>query len=263
MSQTRGRFTGRVALITGASSGIGRACAEAFAREGARVALLARDQAALEETASLVRRAGGDALVLASDIGDRAATRAAVAQAAAHWSRLDIVVNNAGIGLKADLADTSDAAIDELVRTNLVGAITVTRAALPALHQSRGTIVLVSSVAGRRGFPHASVYSATKFALAGLAESLRVELAPAGIRTVLICPGRTDTAFFVKAGFPEQHGPGGRASMASPAAVAARIVRATARGQREDVLSRGGHLIVWLNKWAPALCDRMIARLPP
>lgn len=257
------RFAGQVVLVTGASSGIGRACAEAFAREGARVALLARDRAALEETAARVRAAGGETLVLPADLGDRAAVAAAVAQTLAQWGRLDVLVNNAGIGLKANLADTTDAQVDELVRTNLVGTVTVTRAALPALAAQRGTIVLVSSVAGRRGFPHASVYAATKFALAGLAESWRVELAPQGVRTVLICPGRTDTQFFVRAGFPEEHGPGGRASMASAESVARRIVTATARGTRESILSRGGLLIVWLNKLAPALCDRLIERLPP
>ncbi len=251
-------FAGRVVLVTGASSGIGRATAVAFARAGARVALLARDAAALEETARL---AGGETLVLPGDVAETGA--AAVARVVETWGRLDVLVNNAGIGLKADLADTSDAQIDALVRTNVVGTVTITRTALPALRAARGTIVLVSSVAGRRGFPHASVYAATKFALAGLAESWRVEFAPDGVRTVLICPGRTDTQFFVRAGFPEEHGPGGRASMASPDAVAHRIVTATARGTRESILSRGGRLIVWLNKLAPALCDRLVARLPP
>jgi short-subunit dehydrogenase len=123
--------------------------------------------------------------------------------------------------------------------------------------------VLVSSVAGRRGFPHASVYCATKFALAGLAESWRVELAPSGVRVILVCPGRTDTDFFVNAGSPAEHGPGGRATMARPEHVARRILRDAARGAREDVVSRGGRLIVWLNAVAPSLCDRLVARLPP
>ena len=256
-------FQGQVVLITGASSGIGRATAEAFAAAGASVALAARSTGALHEAAQAIEARGGRALAVPADVTQRASVDACVRAVRDTFGRLDVLVNNAGLGRKASLEQTTDEEIETLVRTNVVGTLYATRAALPHLREVAGTIVLISSVAGRRGFPWASVYCATKFALAGLAESLRIELAGTGVKVVLICPGRVDTDFFAKAGFPIEHGIGGRASMARPADVAAMIVRDVARGRREHVLSRGGKVIVWLNKLAPSACDRLIARLPP
>jgi NAD(P)-dependent dehydrogenase (short-subunit alcohol dehydrogenase family) len=184
-------FEGKVVMVTGASSGIGRAVALAFAAAGARVALVARRQAALEEVARL---AGGEAIVLPADVTRKEDVRACFAKARAHFGRIDVVVNNAGILLPAPVTDIVESELEAMLRVNLFGALFVMQEAVPVmLAQGGGSIVNMASLAGRRGVTPVGGYCATKFALIGLTEALRMELHGHPVHVGLVLPGVVET----------------------------------------------------------------------
>ena len=183
---------GRVALVTGASSGIGAATARVFADAGLRVALCARRKDRLEQLAAELTARGSEVTVHAVDVTDALAMRGMVDQLAARWGRLDVLVNNAGRGFAATLEQTTAAELRELMELNVVAVLGATQAALPLMRrQGSGHIINVSSVVGRRAVPYRAAYSATKFALGALSEALRVELTGTGIAVTLVYPIRT------------------------------------------------------------------------
>jgi short-subunit dehydrogenase len=191
---------GRVALVTGASSGIGAATARAFADAGLRVALCARRKDRLERLAVELTARGGEVTVHAVDVTDALAVRGMVDQVAARWGRLDVLVNNAGRGFVATLEQTTAEELRELMEVNVVAVLGATQAALPLMRrQGSGHIINVSSVVGRRAVPYRAAYSATKFALGALSEALRVELTGTGIAVTLVYPIRTSETEFHEA----------------------------------------------------------------
>ena len=182
---------GRVALVTGGSRGIGRACALLLARAGARVAVnYVRDQGAAEETLARIRAAGGEAVALRADVSDPAAAEDLAARAEAALGALDVLVVNHGIWKRAPLAEMTPAEWDETVRVNLGGAYAVCRAAARRMApRGAGAVVIVASTAGQRGEAEYAHYAATKGALIALTKSLAAELAPHGIRVNAVAPG--------------------------------------------------------------------------
>lgn len=185
---------GSVALVTGASSGIGEATVEALADEGASVALAARREDELHTLANRVESDGGDALVLPTDVTDEHHVQEMVETTHEEFGRLDILVNNAGVMLlePVERADTDN--FRQMIEVNLLGLMNATHAALPILQeQGHGHIVNVSSVAGRQASANSSGYNATKFGVNGFTEALRQEVTEEGIRTTLIEPGVVDT----------------------------------------------------------------------
>lgn len=190
-----GTLEGRVAIVTGASSGIGRAVAEALAVEGASVVLAARRRERLEALAAAVHEAGGDALPVVTDVTDRVSVDALVKRTVGERGRIDILVNNAGVML---LSPMEEARVDEwerMVDVNLKGVLYALGAVLPVMtDQGSGHVVNVGSVAGRRPFPGGSVYAATKFAVRALNWGLQLELSAArSIRMTDVQPGVVDT----------------------------------------------------------------------
>jgi len=186
-------LAGRVAVVTGASSGIGAATARALAAEGAAVALLARRADRVAGLAEDIGTAGGRALALSGDVTDEPGLTAAAERVAGELGRVDCVVANAGLML---LSPFAAGRIDEwrrMVDTNLLGVLLTAHAFLPALREGGGDVVAVSSVAGRKARPTSSVYSATKWALGGWAEALRQELLDDGVRVTLVEPGAVRT----------------------------------------------------------------------
>jgi NADP-dependent 3-hydroxy acid dehydrogenase YdfG len=189
-----------VALVTGASSGIGAATATRLAADGAAVAILARRRDRLDEVASTIEAAGGKVLVLETDVTDQTQAQSAIEQTVAELGRLDVVVNNAGIMLLGPALDTPVEEWERMVALNVLGALYVTHAALPHLVRAaddspRGVadIVNVSSTAGRVARPGAGVYSLTKFGIAAFSESLRQELITRRVRVSVVEPGTVDT----------------------------------------------------------------------
>lgn len=187
-------FQGKVALVTGASLGIGRAASLAFARGGAAVVLVSRREEPGEEAAAEARQAGGEAVFLAADVSGEEEVRRVMAAVDRRWGRLDILVNNAGIYLQADVAATSLEDWQRILATNLTGAFLCTRHALPLLEKAGGgAIVNVSSEAGLVGIPGQVAYNVSKGGMIALTRSCAVDLAPRSIRVNCVCPGTTET----------------------------------------------------------------------
>ena len=189
-----------VALVTGASSGIGAASAVALAREGARVALVARRKGRLDAIAATIREQGGAALALEADLADRSQAAEAVERAVAELGRLDTLVNNAGIMLLGTALDSDVEEWNQMVALNVLGSLYATHAALPHLVQAAedsprrvADVVSISSTAGRVARPGAGVYALTKFGIAAFSESLRQELISRRVRVSVVEPGTVDT----------------------------------------------------------------------
>lgn len=189
------QIRGASALVTGAGRGIGRAVALALGREGARVALVARTATQLDEVADEVRAAGGEALTLPGDLCDPRFPAAAVEAAVAAHGRLQVLVNNAGVGAFAPLAETSDETWERVIGTNLSAVFRLTRAALPHLTRGGGHVFMVSSLAGSNAIAHMSAYCASKAALDHLAACLMLEVRQQGVKVTTLAPGSVDTTF--------------------------------------------------------------------
>ncbi len=252
----------QIAIVTGASSGIGAALTRQLGESGASVVLVARREARLRELAAPL---GDRALVLVGDVTDPATSRRAVQAAVRHFGGLDAVIANAGISMNGHFRDTDPAVFERLMAVNYFGTVHLLRAALPVLEISQGSFTFVSSVAGKRGLPTRSGYAASKFALQGLFESVRCELADSGVHLGMACPGYTDTDIRAVAlgpdGQPRNEGGFTSGRVMGPEQAATEILAAVAGRRREVVLTSGGRLLVTLNKLAPALADRLACRI--
>jgi len=243
-------------LITGASSGIGRALAEEAARRGAKVALVGRNEQRLTEVAERIRAAGGTALPIVADVTVPEDRQRMLERTVREFGGLDILVNNAGIGASGHFFRASEQRLRQIMEVNFFAVAETIRAAIPLLQQGRNPMVVnVGSVLGRRAVPARSEYCASKFALTGLSESLRAEFVRFGIDLLLVQPGLTDTPF-------EQHMLENGAVLSLRAAtrmsaekLARIIVRAIERGKKEVVTTIPGKLLVWLNRLCPRLVD--------
>lgn len=253
-------LAGKVALVTGASSGIGAATAREFARQWARVALFARREERLEAVADGIRREGGQVMVLTGDVTDPGAVQVAVQNVLVLWKRLDLLVNNAGQGLAAPFEAVTAQEFRNLVEVNLIAVLTATQAVLPTmLKQNSGHIFNISSVAGRRGLPFRSAYSATKFGLVGLTECLRQELQGTGVHVSTVYPIYTATEFHdveVKKVEPRRFGP-----VQSAEQVARAIVRCARRPRPEVYPYPPARILAVLSALSPSLVDWIMGSL--
>jgi NAD(P)-dependent dehydrogenase (short-subunit alcohol dehydrogenase family) len=190
----RGYFRDKSVVVTGASSGIGRDVALAFGEQGANVAILARRRVQLEELAVKINQAGGKALALDCDVTDRARVNWSVDQVVESFGRVDILINSAGLLISDPVESMRPEDLQRMMAVNLFGAVNAMQAVLPVMRKRKGgNIVNIASLAGRRGVSPLGGYSATKFALVGLTEALRVELFNTGIKVSLVMPGVIDT----------------------------------------------------------------------
>jgi short-subunit dehydrogenase len=260
MGQRR-NLVGLRVLITGASQGIGKSLAEEAARRGARVLAAARSEKLLAELAQNIRATGGIIETVRADIthpDDRAAMTGAALR---HFGGLDVLINNAGIGATGHFADVSPERLRAIMEVNFFGLVETTRSCLPLLRLGQQpAIVNISSIAGKRGIPARSEYSASKFAVQGFSEALRTELSKDGIDVIVICPGLTQTNFSQnmieqKALMPMDHMRG-----MSAEDVARATLRALERGRNEVCLSLNGNLIVLVSRLLPWVADFFVRR---
>jgi short-subunit dehydrogenase len=254
----RRKVAGLRILITGASQGIGRALAIEAARQGAHVLAAARSADLLTALATEVRGTGGVLETVVADVTS-ADDRAALAGAALrHFGGLDVLINNAGIGATGHFAEAGPERLRQMMEVNFFGLTETTRACLPLLKLGRTPAILnVGSIAGKRGIPARSEYSATKFAVQGFSEALRAELAKDDVDVIVVSPGLTQTNFShnmieQKAKLQMDHLRG----MTSEEA-ARQTLRALARGRDETVLTWQGRLLVWVSRFLPRLADRI------
>ncbi len=198
------RLKDKVAIVTGASAGIGQACARALAGEGARLVLTARRSERLEALAAEAKTLGGEAVFVAGDAREEATARAAVDRATTAFGRIDILINNAGMGNYKNLVDTNADDYDEMMDSNVRSTFLFARHAVPVMIRQRsGLVLMISSMAGVYGFAGEAVYCATKFAQVGFAQALDKELRPHGIKVGAICPGGVKTEFAIGKGRTE------------------------------------------------------------
>ncbi|MHC4983794.1 MAG: SDR family NAD(P)-dependent oxidoreductase [Planctomycetota bacterium] len=255
----------RVAIVTGASSGIGEATAVAFAREGYAVALAARRQEKLTQVAGRCEAAspaGGPFPVTPTDVSRPEQVEALVSRTVERFGRVDVLVNGAGFGVSARVHETTEEQMREIFEVNFFGVFYGCKAVAPVMMRQRsGHIFNISSVIGKRGCPLNGAYSATKFAVCGLTEAMRVEMMPYNVRLTTVCPGLTDTDFFshVRGGTSLHRTSYARLRGLMPAEkIARKIVKSVGRNKPELIFSAGGRLLVFINARWPRLADRLM-----
>ncbi len=253
-------------MVTGASTGIGKGLALALAARGMHVALGARGKDELEAVAAECRKHGVRAVPIPVDVADPEQCKAFVAGAVAELGGIDLLVNNAGIGMWARFQDMTDLSVFEwIMRVNYLGAVHVTHAALPHVLARKGLLMAVSSLTGKTGVPTRSGYAASKHALQGFFDSIRIELAPQGVDVLVVSPGFVATDIrrlgFGADGSPHGQSPRDEAQQTMSVEECVRImVRAIERREREVVMTARAKLGMWLKLVAPRAVDKIAAR---
>ncbi len=255
-------FSQKVAIVTGASSGIGFGIALELTKAGAYVVLAARNEAKLLDAASYCQQYSKGVLPVVTDVSDPDQCQNLIDQTIEHFQRLDILVNNAGISMRALFEDMHLSVMEKTMAINFWGTVYCTHAAMPYLLNSRGWVIGISSIAGYRGLPARTSYSASKFAMNGFLEALRTENRKTGLKVLTVCPGFTESNIRESAldAQGQAHGSSPRAesNMMQPEEVAQAMIKAMRKKQKTLILTRQGRLTVWLNKWANGFMDRLV-----
>lgn len=260
-------YRDQVVWITGASSGIGEALAVAFAREGAKLVLSSRRREELERVQLACQLEASRCLILPLDLADTAAVDALTLQVMNTFGRIDVLVNNGGISQRA-LAQEAPLSIDRrIMEVNFFGQIALTKSVLPVmLRQKSGHIVVMSSIAGKFGFWYRTAYSASKHALHGFFESLRLEVEGQGLKVLIACPGKIHTAISLHALKPDGSAHNvmdANQESGMPADVCAQRIIAAMRKGKEEILIGGREIkAVWIKRYFPALFARIIRKQP-
>ncbi len=254
MEQT---LKGKVAVVTGASSGIGEATARELASRGASVVLAARAVERLEALRREISASGGLALAVETDVSERASVEAMVERSVGEFGRIDVLVNNAGLGLSGRIPEVRAEDVRHVFEVNVIGALNCIQVVLPRMG-SGGRIINVSSVVGRRAIPKVGAYCASKFALNALSDALRVEVAERGVSVTSVYPGTTRTAFRENSRRTKDEKRGWRPKGVSPEKVATKIADAAEKGTRDVYVSVPDRLFVAGVTLFPHLADRVL-----
>lgn len=255
-------FQNKVVIITGASSGIGRELAFRLASEGARLALAARDATRLEEVRIECEKRGGKTIAVPTDVAEQSQCEALIAKTVEAFGRIDILVNNAGISMWAYFDEVTDLGIfEQIMQVNYMGSVYCTHYALPYLKQSRGQIVGVSSLTGKNGIPTRSGYGASKHAMAGFFDTLRIELEPDGVAVTMIYPGFVATEVRKRAfggdGKPLGDSPVREKEIMTVEECVNQMLPVIRGRKRELVMTLRGKLGLWIKLIAPKLVDNI------
>lgn len=249
------RFAGQTIVITGASMGIGAGLAEAFAAEGANLVLAARQEGLLQEVAEWLSGSPGRVVTAQTDVTCDQDVRRLAEQSLALTGRVDVLINNAGIGMNGAVENLDLEEWRRCMEVNLFGAVRVLQAFLPSMKAARsGTVVQISSVLGKVSVPYTSGYNASKYALNAVTEALRLEVAPFGIKVVSVYPGSTESNFrsnsLGQVGVPKV-----RTGKVPASAVAQRVLRAVEKGERDVYVSFRDAALCWAGNRFPRLAD--------
>lgn len=250
----------KIVVITGASSGIGKALGETALLRGAKIAVCARNIEKLQ--AAFGNITSNNILYFQADVSKEADCRSFIEAAMKQWGRVDVLINNAGISMRALFEDTDLSVIKELMDINFWGTVYCTKYALPSIRQNKGVILGVSSIAGFRGLPARTGYSASKFAMQGFLEALRTELLHTGAHVMWVSPGFTASNIRNVArsanGTAQGETPLEENKLMSAEVCAGLILDAIERRKRVVIMTGQGKLTVWINKLFPALADKLV-----
>jgi dehydrogenase/reductase SDR family member 7B len=251
----------KVVIITGASSGIGKALAFAFGNEGAKIVITGRKKDPLFEVSEALTNEGIENLPIVSDVSIETDNEDVIKKTIEKYGKIDILINNAGISMRSMFEDCDVDVIKKVMDINFYGMIYATKYALPHIKETKGSIVGVSSIAGYRGLPVRSGYSASKFAMNGFLEALRTELLHTGVHVLTACPGFTASNIRVASLGSDGNSTGesmrDEGNMMSSEEVAKHILKAVKNRDRDMVLTLQGKMVVFLNKWLPKLTDKI------
>lgn len=256
------KFKDKVVVITGASSGIGKALAMRFAAEGAKVLMAARNEERLATAVEEVKKTGASVIGVRADVSVEDDCRNLISSAVKEFNAIDILINNAGISMRALFRDTELEVIRKLMDVNFWGTVYCTKFALPYLLESKGSLVGVSSIAGYKGLPGRTGYSSSKFAMHGFLETLRIENFRTGLHVLIACPGFTASNIRNTAlngsGNTQGESPRDEGKMMSAEEVAGHIAKAIAKRKDRLTLTGQGKLTVLLNKFFPKFMDKQV-----
>jgi len=253
----------RVVIVTGAASGIGRALAHAFATQGARLCLADCnvEGLALLQDECTRQYQGVEIITVLTDVGVESDCKAMVEACVARFGGIDILINNAGISMRASFNDLDLNVLKRVMDVNFWGAVYCTKYALPHLLASKGSVAGVSSISGFKGLPARTGYSASKFAIRGFFETLRIEHLYDGLHVMIIAPGFTASNIRFSAltadGSPQGETPRNEEKMMSPEAVAKHIIKGIRKRKNLIILTLQGKAVVWIDKFFPNFVDRM------
>lgn len=250
----------KVIIITGGSSGIGKALATRFGLEGARIVITGRKHEQLEDAVSDLRSKGIIVTAVVADAGVEADCARVIQTTVKEYGKIDILINNAGISMRALFEDLQLDVFRKVMETNLYGLVYTTKYALPYILRTQGSIVGIASVNGKRATPERSAYSASKFAMIGFLESLRSEVMDRGVHVLTACPGFTASnirrSALTATGKVTGETPMEETGMMSAEEVADHVYTAVVRRKRDLLLTLQGKLAVWLNVFFPRWMDR-------
>ncbi len=253
---------GKAVIITGGSSGIGKALAEVFGKNGSRILITGRNQSDLSAAVDELGGKGIDIHAFPSDVSREDDNRKMAEEAVRLFGRIDVLINNAGVTMRALFEDVDLDVIRKVMDINFFGVIYATKFCLPEIIRSKGSVIGISSIAGYRGLPARTGYSSSKFALNGFLEVLRTEMLKRGVHVLTACPGFTTTNIrkrsLTKDGSSQGHSPRDETKMMSAETCAEHIYSATLRRQKILILTTQGKFTVFLNKWLPGLTDRLV-----
>jgi dehydrogenase/reductase SDR family member 7B len=251
----------KVVIITGASSGIGKALAFAFGREGAKIVITGRNQEPLFDVSEALINLGIDNMPIVSDVSIESDNANVINKTIKKYGKIDVLINNAGISMRSMFEDCDIDVIKKVMDINFFGTVYATKYALPYIKETKGSIVGVSSIAGYRGLPVRTGYSASKFAMNGFLEALRTELLHTGVHVLTACPGFTESNIRIASLGSDGNSKGesmrDEGNMMSSEEVAQHILKAVKNRDRDIVLTLQGKMVVFLNKWLPKLTDKL------
>jgi dehydrogenase/reductase SDR family member 7B len=254
----------KVVIITGSSGGIGRGLAIKFASEGNHVVINGRDKDKLDELSSFLKSKGYSFIAVPGDVSRPEDCENIINATIEKFDRIDILINNAGISMRAVLAELDTTVIDKVMSINFWGTVYCTQYAIPHLIKSKGSVVGISSVAGKKGLPGRTGYSASKFAMEGFLEALRIENIKNKLHVLIVNPGFTASNIRKSAlnskGEVQEESPRDEKNMMTAEEVALKIFNAVSKRKRDLVLTSLGKLIVLVDKIYPSLVDRIIFR---